>query len=293
MNISLRCKKKTKKFRYLSLLMFSLIILTGCSPSPSNDTLLQTQIALGLRQTDEALNAAQSIAETVTAQIGLSLQQTNEAANAAQNIQATVSAQQATIDALMASPASNEITYPTHTEIPSVTLTIVPPATETPSSEPFVLIDWTAQGFNESSSGCYEDDTLCFVAINEQEKLLELNTPISISEGWNNPYLIFRHKLVLPESIQANINIKSSRKWQTVKAFVVGNTSWMRIAIPLEEFRDQEILISFNAPWGIEVTEEKEIWPSRWYFYRGWVLKRYRTEWTISGITIEPDYTPE
>jgi hypothetical protein len=228
-----------------------------------DDGLRQTDIAVGIQQTQLAQTASALVAEG------------SKSTQAVLYVTATVGPP--------ATPGSQPVAenptaaLPPATAAPSDTPTA---STNTPTSqEDIVLTDWRLNFFLPVNSGCKVPDSGCWRMNDDFKKhsgsqlSLVSKVPVKIDPSWPSPYLVFWHKYKFEN--KAHIDISGDSVWSTIKVLDKQKSSnWKKDAISLEMFKGKEVLVNFAA-YGI--------WGS------GGIPG---SDWYINDVRIVPNYTP-
>jgi hypothetical protein len=244
-------------------------------PGISNETSLQqTNVALGIQQTMNAINDA-----TLQAQL-TQVVNVNPTVAPQQNIQATLDAQ-ATALVLQLTQSALPATAEATATVESVQSPTATPTTATVSLEAISITDWGMRFWVPLNSGCKVDGAGCWKMNDDYDKhlgtgelILVSKTPVRINPDWPNPYLVLWHRYKFNNT--AHIDLQIDGKWSTVKILNRQSSSnnWVREIIKLADYKGKEIIVRFAAAgiWG-----SGGIPGSSWY---------------VNDVRIVPDYNP-
>jgi hypothetical protein len=258
---------------YLILPLF-LAALACEIPGVGNETSLQqTNVALGIQQTMNAINDATLQAQlTQVVVVNPTVPQ--------QNVQATLDAQATALILQLtqsAQPATSEATATVESGQPPTAT----PTTAAASLEPVSITDWGMRFWVPLNSGCKVDEAGCWKMNDDYDKhlgtgelILVSKTPVRISPDWPNPYLVLWHRYKFNNT--AHIDLQVDGKWVTVKILNRQSSSnnWVREIIKLADYKGKEIIVRFAAAgiWG-----SGGIPGSSWY---------------VNDVRVVPDYNP-
>ncbi len=258
---------------YLILPLF-LAALACEIPGVGNETSLQqTNVALGIQQTMNAINDATLQAQlTQVVVVNPTVPQ--------QNVQATLDAQATALILQLtqsAQPATSEATATVESGQPPTAT----PTTAAASLEPVSITDWGMRFWVPLNSGCKVDEAGCWKMNDDYDKhlgtgelILVSKTPVRISPDWPNPYLVLWHRYKFNNT--AHIDLQVDGKWVTVKILNRQSSSnnWVREIIKLANYKGKEIIVRFAAAgiWG-----SGGIPGSSWY---------------VNDVRVVPDYNP-
>lgn len=237
----------------LYLILPLILAAAACEiPGIGNETSLQqTNVALGIQQTMNAINDA-------TLQTQLTQVVVVNPTVPQQNIQATLDAQATALILQLtqsAQPATSEATATIESGQPPTAT----PTTTAASLEPVSITDWGMRFWVPLNSGCKVDEAGCWKMNDDYDKhlgsgelILVSKTPVRISPDWPNPYLVLWHRYKFNNT--AHIDLQVNGKWVTVKILNRQSSSnnWVREIIKLADYKGKEIIVRFAAAgiWG-------------------------------------------
>lgn len=251
-----------KGLLYLILPLFLAAMACEIPGIGSETSLQQTNVALGIQQTMNAINDATLQAQlTQVVAVNPTVPQ--------QNIQATLDAQ-ATAIALdftrTAAPAATE----TPTQISSP-----PPTTEVALDE-IPILEWKMFFWVTLNSGCYIDNAGCWRMnddyrknANREDVTLVSKNPVRIDPAWPKPYLVFWHKYDFEKPARVDLQVNGT--WIIVKKFRDNEMTsrWLQEAINLEDYKGKEVIVRFLA-----------------------TSYPLASQWYVNDVRIIPNYNP-
>ncbi|MDI6696212.1 MAG: hypothetical protein QME21_14290 [Anaerolineales bacterium] len=258
-------KQTLRVLRGFLYLLLPLILAAMACQFPGiggNTSLQQTNVALGIQQTMNAINDA-----TLQAQLTQVV-----AANPTvpqQNVQATLDAQ-ATAIALdftrTAAPAATDTLTQTNSPTPTIEVAL----------DEIPIVEWKMFFWVTLNSGCYVDGAGCWRMnddyrknANREDVTLVSKNPVRIDPAWPRPYLVFWHKYDFEKS--ARIDLLVNNNWITIKNFRENEATsrWIQEAFSLESYKGKEISVRFLA-----------------------TSYPLASQWYVNDVRIVPNYTP-
>lgn len=250
------------RFRFFSLVALLLLLALACDlPSANNGDSQETKIIEAVQLTLVSDQAA-----TVQVQ---QTQLANLSTQAAGGEQEPTSTPEAATDTPLA-PTQTPEAQVTDTSPPP---TIAPTATAS-ATEPFFLVEWDLTGFQLRTSGCYDSNSSCWVeAITKQPSSMTTTQTILISSNWRQPYLVFRHKYMMPERCGGSFGgdcgsvvgfLSATSGGSTIVMRRYQNSSgWSTERVGIEMFIGQEVVFKFFT----DVEDPRFLGdaPSYWY----------------------------
>jgi len=261
--------QKAVTFRRLvgisAILLSLLLAALACNfQAPQDDSMRQTDVALGIQQTQLAQTASALVVES------------NKPTQAVVYVTATPAAPAPGMTPVAATPT--EAPPPAATPLPAAT-TAAPTGAST-SQEQVAITDWRLNFFAPIGSGCKVADAGCWRMLDDFKKhygaelSLVSKTPVLVDASWPRPYLVFWHKYKFEN--KARIDVHANGTWSTVLVLdgQKSSNTWKQGALNLDMFKGKEIIINFAA-YGI--------WGS------GGIKG---SDWIINDVQVIPNYTP-
>jgi len=251
----------------VAILLPLLLAALACNFQAQEDPgLRQTDIALGIQQTQLAQTAAALVVES------------NKPTQAVVYVTATPAAPTPGSEPVADKPTDTPL--PAATAAPTNVSATAAPTSAPSNSEPVVLKDFRLNYFAPIGSGCKVAEVGCWRMLDDFKKhygaelSLVSKTPVLVDSSWPQPYLVFWHKYKFEN--KARIDIQADGTWSTVLVLdrQKSSNNWKQGAIKLEMFKGKEIIVNFAA-YGI--------WGS------GGIPG---SDWTINDVRIVPNYTP-
>jgi len=249
---------------FLYLLLPLILATIACQfPGIGGDaSLQQTNVALGIQQTMNAINDA-------TLQPQLTQVVVVNPTVPQQNVQATLDAQ-ATAIALdftqTAAPAASE----TPTQI------IGPPSTTEVALEEIPILEWKMFFWVTLNSGCYIDNAGCWRMnddyrknANREDVTMVSKNPVRIDPAWPKPYLVFWHKYDFEKAARVDLQVNGT--WIIIKNYRENETTsrWIRETFNLEDYKGKEVVVRFLA-----------------------TSYPLASQWYVNDVRVVPNYSP-
>lgn len=247
-----------------AILVSLLFAVLACNFQVKQDEALQqTDVAIGIQQTQLAQTAAALVVEG------------SKPTQAVVFVTATPEPSATSGSDLI---VNNPTAPPTDAPVPNNTPAA--PTNAPTSQEDIIITDWRLNYFLPVGSGCKVPNSGCWRMNDDFKKhfgnelSLVSKVPVKIDPSWPSPYLVFWHKYKFEN--KARIDISGDSVWSTMQVLDKQKSSniWKQGAINLDIFKGKEILVNFAA-FGI--------WGS------GGIPG---SDWYINDVRIVPNYTP-